>query len=176
MEAQRPRQGALYTVQKIVVGGLLLAAIAVMITGVFMRYVLVAITDWLDVDTFSFFWVEETGELIQTYLAMIGGAVAISEGAHFLINLMTHKLSPRAQQRVNLFNCLIIALFGALLAWQGWLTAKLNWTLGTPALGISLGWFYAATIVGGILLIFYAFRAATVPPPDPTDLTELKAD
>ena len=40
----------------------------------------------------------------------------------------------------------------------------LNWSLGTPALGISLGWFYAATIVGGILLIVYALRAMVHPP------------
>ncbi len=176
MEAGKPTKGVIYTIQKVVIGSLLLGAIGVMITGVFMRYVLVAITNALDMDTISFFWVEETGELIQTYLALIGGAVAISEGAHFLINVVTHKLSQRAQLAINMFNCLIIALFGALLAWQGWLTAKLNWTLGTPALGISLGWFYAATILGGFLLIIYAFRAATIPPPDPTDLSELRAD
>ena len=43
----------------------------------------------------------------------------------------------------------------------------LNWSLGTPAIGISLGWFYASTVAGGILIILYAIAAATQPPPDP---------
>jgi TRAP-type C4-dicarboxylate transport system permease small subunit len=166
-------QRAVYLAQKVVIGGLLLAALAVMITGVFLRYVMVPVTDWFDVDAISFFWVEETGEMLQTYLAMIGGAVAIAEGAHFTVNLFMHKLSPRVQQGVRVFNFAVIAVFGGLLAWEGWLTAKLNWSLGTPALGISLGWFYASTILGGILLIIYALRAAALPPPDPLDI---KAD
>ena len=69
-----------------------------------------------------------------------------------------------AWQIVNVFNCAVIAAFGGLLAWQGWLLTGLNWSLGTPALGISLGWFYAATIVGGLLLIVYALRAMVHPP------------
>ena len=167
---QSPVQRVIYHAQRIVIGGLLLAALVVMITGVFLRYVMVPITDWFDIDAVSFFWVEETGEMIQTYLALIGGAVAIAEGAHFTVNLIVHNWSPRAQHLVHIFNCAVIAVFGGLLAVQGWRTAALNWSLGTPALGISLGWFYAATILGGILLILYSLRAAALPPPNPLDI------
>jgi TRAP-type C4-dicarboxylate transport system permease small subunit len=159
--------------QRIVIGGLLLAALAVMITGVFLRYVMVPISYRLDIDVISFFWVEETGEMIQTYLALIGGAIAIAEGAHFTVNLWVNRLPAHLQQRIHAFNCAVIAVFGGVLAWQGWLTAKLNWSLGTPALGISLGWFYAATILGGVMLIAYALRAAALPPPNHLDI---KAD
>ena len=33
-----------------------------MIVGVFLRYIMVAITDWLELDPVNFFWVEEVGE------------------------------------------------------------------------------------------------------------------
>jgi TRAP-type C4-dicarboxylate transport system permease small subunit len=145
MQPQKPAQRAVYLAERIVIGGLLLVAIAVMITGVFLRYVMVPITNALDMGAISFFWVEETGELLTTYLALIGGAVAIAEGGHFMINLLVHKLPVRVQQFVNVFNRAVIAVFGGLLAWQGWRLVGLNWSLGTPALGISLGWFYAAT-------------------------------
>lgn len=158
-----PFSRAVHRAQRIVVGGLLLAAIAVMIAGVVLRYVMVPLTDALDVDTISFFWVEETGELLQTYLALVGGAVAIAEGGHFMINMLVHRLPARARAVVHAFNCVVIALFGGLLAWQGCRLVALNWSLVTPALGISLGWFYAATVVGGMLLIFYALRAAAHP-------------
>jgi TRAP-type C4-dicarboxylate transport system permease small subunit len=165
MEPQKSAQpGVVRSIEKMVIGGLLLACIGVMITGVLLRYVMVPITDALDMDAISFFWVEETGEMLQTWLALIGGAVAIAEGAHFTVNFLMHRFSQRAQQIVNVFNCAVIAAFGGLLAWQGWLLTGLNWSLGTPALGISLGWFYAATIVGGLLLIVYALRAMVHPP------------
>lgn len=170
MQPQKPALRVVDVVQRIVIGGLLLAAIAVMITGVFLRYAMVPITNALDMDSISFFWVEETGELLQTWLALIGGSVALAEGAHFMINSLVHKLPDRAQQFVKYFNCAVIAVFGGLLAWQGWRVAGLNWPLETPALGISLGWFYISTTVGGIILIIYAYRAATAPPPEHLDI------
>ena len=162
-----PLSRVVHLAQRIVVGGLLLAAIAVMITGVVLRYVMVPLTDALDLDTVSFFWVEETGELLQTYLALIGGAVAIVEGGHFMINVLVHRLPARARALVHAFNCVVIALFGGLLAWQGCRLVALNGSLGTPALGISLGWFYAAPVVGGVLLVFYALRTAAHPAAGP---------
>ncbi len=170
MQPEPPARSVIYHAQRILIGGLLLAAIAVMITGVFLRYVMVAITDWLDVDTISFFWVEETGELLQTWLTFIGGSIALAEGAHFMVNFVVHRFAPATQRYIHLFNCALIVAFGAVLAWEGWLVAKLNWSLGTPALGISLGWFYISTTVGGIILIIYAIRTAFVPPPAPLDL------
>jgi len=43
-----------------------------MIVGVFLRYVMVPITDRLDVDPINFFWVEEVGEYSLAWLTMIG--------------------------------------------------------------------------------------------------------
>jgi TRAP-type C4-dicarboxylate transport system permease small subunit len=159
-----PTPGIIHKLQKAVIGGLLLACIAVMITGVFLRYVMVPITDALDMDAISFFWVEETGEMMQTYLALIGGAIAIAEGAHFTVSFVVHRLPARTQHIINFFNYTVVAAFGGLLAWQGWQLAKLNWSLGTPALGVSLAWFYNAAVLGGILLIIYALRAMNNPP------------
>src|SRR5437762_7654252 len=44
---------------KIVLTGLLILAIGDLIVGVFLRYVMVPVTDWLDLDPINFFWVEE---------------------------------------------------------------------------------------------------------------------
>ena len=47
---------------RIVLTALLVVAIVDMLVGVFLRYVMLHITDWLDVDPINFFWVEEVGE------------------------------------------------------------------------------------------------------------------
>ena len=53
---------------KIVLTALLVLAIADMLIGVFLRYVVVEITDYLDLDPISFFWVEEVGEFGLAWL------------------------------------------------------------------------------------------------------------
>ena len=58
----RGRCSIVLAIPKIVTGGLVLLAIGVMLYGVFMRYIMLPITDWLDVDPVNFFWVEEVGE------------------------------------------------------------------------------------------------------------------
>ena len=150
-------------IPKILTGGLVLLAIAVMLYGVFMRYVMLPVTDWLDVDPINFFWVEEVGETALCWLTLVGAAVGVAERGHFTLNLVVHRLSPRAQHVIHVVNNLLIAGFGGLVAWLGVKLAALNATLTSPALEFSLAWLYAAATVGGILIALYALRAASDP-------------
>ena len=148
---------------RIVLGGLVLFAISVMLYGVFARYIMLPITDWLDIDQPDFFWVEEVGETTLAWLTMIGAAIAVKEHGHFALNLVTHRFSPRAQAVLKVFHNVIIAGFGGLVAWEGYKLVLLNMMLSSPALEISLGWLYASTVVGGILMALFALDAARRP-------------
>jgi len=138
---------------RVFVGFLVLFAISVMLCGVFLRYVMLPITDWLDVDPVNFFWVEEIGELALTWLVMIGAALGVRENSHFYLTVFTHKLSPTLQRVINIFNQLLIAAFGALIAWICFKLYVINQGLTSPALEISLGLFYVSATFGGILMI-----------------------
>ena len=148
---------AVLTVPKLVVGTLVLAAIGVMLVGVFLRYVMVPITDYFDVDPVNFFWVEEVGELLLAWLTMAGAGVGIAARSHFTL---TPRLPAGAQRVIQLFNHLLTAAFDGLVAWLGWGLVRLNKDLASPALEISLGWLYAAAVVGGILIALYALGTA----------------
>lgn len=155
--APRPTAAAtLLLVPKIALGALVLFAIGVMLVGVFLRYVMVQITDYLDVDPVNFFWVEEVGELTLAWLTLVGAGLGIAERSHFTLTLLTHRLPARAQRAIHAFNHLVIAGFGGLVAWLGWGLVRLNGGLASPALEISLGWLYGAAVVGGILIVLYA--------------------
>ena len=145
---------------RVVLGGLVLFAIGVMLSGVFLRYVMLPITDWLDVDPVNFFWVEEVGELTLTWLTMIGAAIGVAERSHFTLNIFVHRLPNAVQHGVHVFNHLLIAGFGGLIAWQCYKLAVLNGGLNSPALELSLGWFYVSATVGGIWMVLYALDAA----------------
>ncbi len=171
--AESPVVQALTTIPKIVVGGLVLFAIGTMLYGVLARYILLPITDWLDVDPVNFFWVEEVGETSLAWLTLIGAAIGVGERSHFALTVLTHRLSPGTQRMVHILNHAIIFAFAVLVAWLGWKLALLNASLTTPALEFSLAWLYAPAVVGGILMAIYAIRAgAGAADHDVTDVRE----
>jgi len=145
---------------KIVLTGLLILAIADLVVGVFLRYVVVAITDWLDLDPINFFWVDEVGEYSLAWLTMIGAGIGIAERAHFTLHVVTHHLPPTAQRAIHVATHLLIAGFGALALWYGIQLAIVNSLLTSPALELNLAWLYAAPAVGGALIVLYGLAAA----------------
>src|SRR3954471_17561529 len=113
---------------KIVLTGLLILAIGDLIVGVFLRYVMVPVTDWLDLDPINFFWVEEVGEYSLAWMTMIGAGIAIGERAHFTLRVLTHRLPMPAQRVIHILSQLLIAGFGVLAAWYGTKLAIVNST------------------------------------------------
>ena len=150
---------------KIVLTGLLILAIGDLIVGVFLRYVMVPVTDWLDLDPINFFWVEEVGEYTLAWLTMIGAGIAVSERAHFTLRVLTHRLPVPAQRVIHIATHLLIAGFGALAGWYGVRLAVVNSALTSPALELNLAWLYAAPAVGGALLVLYGLATAVEKPP-----------
>ncbi len=165
---------AVLAIPKIVVGGLVLLAIGTMLYGVFMRYVMLPVTDWLDVDPINFFWVEEVGETTLTWLTLIGAAVAVAERGHFTLTILTHHLPARAQRVIHVLNNLLIAAFGGIIAWLGFKLAILNSVLTSPALEFSLAWLYASAVAGGILIVLYALDAARQPSAPDHEITDVR--
>ena len=152
---------------KIVLTALLILAIGDMVVGVFLRYVVVAITDRLDLDPINFFWVEEVGEYSLAWLTMVGAGIGIAERAHFTLHVLTHRLPLAAQRAIHLATHFLIAGFGALAVWYGIQLAIVNSQLTSPALEINLAWLYIAPAVGGALIILYSLAAAFGPMPEP---------
>lgn len=149
---------------KIVLTSLLLVAIGDMIVGVFLRYVMLRVTDWLDLDPINFFWVEEIGEYSLAWLTMIGAGIGIGERAHFTLHVVTHRLPLAVQRVIHIAGHLLIVGFGALTAWYGLQLAIVNSLLTSPALELNLAWLYAAPAVGGVLIVLYALAAAVEAP------------
>jgi TRAP-type C4-dicarboxylate transport system permease small subunit len=153
----------LLLVPRILLGGLVLFAIGVMLYGVFARYILLPVTDWLDVDPPNFFWVEEVGETTLAWLTMIGAAIAVRERSHFALSLVTHRLSDGGRRWLHVAHNILIAAFAGLVAWEGCKLVGLNAMLTSPALEISLGWLYASIVAGGVLMALYALDLARHP-------------
>ncbi|WP_395709146.1 TRAP transporter small permease [Reyranella sp.] len=152
-------------IPKIVVALLLVAAIVNLLVGVFLRYVMIEVTDWLDVDPIRFTWVEEVGEMMLAWLTLIGAAIGVRERSHFALHALTHHFSSRTQSLIERVHHVLIAAIGGIAAWYGVKLCLLNRTLATPGLEINLAVLYASVVVGGVLLVIYAVSMIVAPPP-----------
>jgi TRAP-type C4-dicarboxylate transport system permease small subunit len=141
---------------RMLLGGLLLLAVGNLLVGVFLRYVVVEITDYFDLPGISFFWVEELGEFVLAWLTLIGAAIGIQEASHFALAVVVHRLPAGVQHWIVRVNHALIAAFGALTCYFGWRLSVLNAGLTSPGLQINLAWLYASAAVGGGLIAIYA--------------------
>ena len=159
-------------IPKIVVAFLLVAAIVNLLIGVFLRYVMIEVTDWLDLDPIRFTWVEEVGEMLLAWLTLVGAAIGVRERTHFTLHIL--HFSPGAQRWVDRFHYALVAVVGGISAWYGVKLCLLNRTLVTPGLEINLALLYASVVVGGVLLMIYAVSMIVAPPTDDRAIVPLE--
>lgn len=152
------------SIPKVVVSLLLIAAIINLLIGVFLRYIMVPVSDWMDWDPIRFTWVEEVGEMLLAWLTLIGAAIGIRERSHFTLHIV--QMSPAARRACDRIHYALVAVVGAIASWYGVKLCMINSTLTTPGLEINLAVLYASVVVGGALLVVYALSMIVSPPPD----------
>src|SRR5262249_45679410 len=109
---------------RVVIGLLLGVAIGNLLIGVFLRYVMVEVTDWLDMDPIRFTWVEEVGEFTLAWLTLLGAAIGVRERSHFTLLML--RFSPAATAWIDRIHHVLIAAFGLIAAWFGYKLCLLN--------------------------------------------------
>jgi TRAP-type C4-dicarboxylate transport system permease small subunit len=154
---------------KIAVTALITIAIINLLIGVFLRYFVGGITNYMDWDPVPFTWVEEIGEMALAWLTLVGAAIGIRSRSHFTLHVLTPRMSAAQQRGIEIFNHLMIAGLGLLAAFYGVNLCRINWTLKTPGLEISMALLYASAVVGGLLIAVYAISMIFAPPPHDPD-------
>ncbi len=147
-------------IPSVIVTALMVLAMADMLAGVFLRYVMTRISETFSLPYIEFFWAEEVGEFSLAWLTFIGAAIGIWKGVHFRLHVITHRLPPAGQRLIFSVHAGLIATFGLLVASYGWRVAVINGHSFSPGLSINLFWLYFSAVVGGVLIALYA--AATL--------------
>ena len=151
--------GWIAAVPHVVITVLMVVVIVDMLVGVFLRYVMTWISATFDLPSVRFFWVEEVGEWSLAWLTFIGAALGIRRGTHFAVHLVIDRLPAALRSAVLAGQCLVVVVFGALVAVFGWQVAELNSQSFSPALVLNLRWLYLSSVVGGVLIVVYGLVA-----------------
>ena len=151
----RGRLSWIGAIPHVVITVLMVVVTVDMLVGVFLRYVMTWVSATFDLPSIRFFWVEEVGEWSLAWLSFIAAALGIRRGIHFAVHLVINGLPLPLRRAVLAAQCLLIVLFGALLAIFGWQVAELNSQSFSPALVLNLRWLYLSSVVGGVLIVVY---------------------
>src|SRR5262247_2515738 len=99
------------------------------------------------------------GEWSLAWMSFIGAALGVRRGIHFAVHLVIDRFPVRLRRAVLAAQCLLIVLFGALVAVFGWQVAELNSQSFSPALVLNLRWLYLSSVAGGALMVVYGLIA-----------------
>ncbi|MCB0520447.1 MAG: TRAP transporter small permease [Lewinellaceae bacterium] len=116
--------------------------------GVFTRYALGSQAGWT----------EELARYLLIWIGMLGAAYASGQKMHLAIDLLSPKLSPKAQARLSIFINILIAGFAlTAMVFGGLRLMYITHTLGqtSAAMRVPIALVYSAIPVAGLLVVFY---------------------
>jgi TRAP-type C4-dicarboxylate transport system permease small subunit len=118
---------------------------AVVLIGVFTRYMLGEALPWP----------EELARYTMTWLSWIGGGLALRRGAHIATDLAINALPERARKAVLFVGNVLVAIFLVILIVYGWQLVGRAGFQTTAALGVSMQIPYAALPIGAVLMLYH---------------------
>jgi TRAP-type C4-dicarboxylate transport system permease small subunit len=137
---------ALSTAALWIAGGGMLAMTLVVAWHIFARYVLS--------DTPS--WTEPIVLQLMSWFILLGAAVGVRESFHLGLDILVHRLNAGLARLVDLAILVLIACFGAAMAWYGAKLAIGTWTATIPVLGLPGGFDFLPLVAGGGLIAVFA--------------------
>ena len=132
------------SIPKVVVSLLLVAAIVNLLIGVFLRYVMIPITDYMDWDPVRFTWVEEIGEMMLAYLTLIGAAIGLH--LHFSKRLLACLLAFAAGALISAL-AIELAYEGARSLHQHGFDARHAWMFVSAGFALGATAYYFASLI-----------------------------
>lgn len=127
----------------------LLAIVAVVALQVFGRYVL------NDTPT----WAESLALVLVLYVTMFGAAVGVRDAGHIGLESLVGLLLPPAWGRwVEVLIHLLVAAFGATMAWHAGLLAESVMGYKIPTLGLPEGINHVSLSLAGALIVLFSIE------------------
>ncbi|AQV98261.1 C4-dicarboxylate ABC transporter permease [Cupriavidus necator] len=127
--------------------GLIFLLLAVL-TQVFGRYVLNNTPTWA----------ETIALLLVLYVTLLGTAVGVRDAGHIGLESLLVLVPERIRKRIELLIHVLVASFGAVMAWNCALLALSVASYKIPTLGISEGWRYLPPVLSGTLIVLFSIE------------------
>lgn len=103
-------------------------------------------------------WAEALSLQLVLYVTALGVAVGVRDAGHIGLESLVSLLPESWRLKLELLIHALVALFGGLMTWSGWIWTEMKWSENDPMLGIPVGLNYLALVVAGGLIVLFSIE------------------
>ncbi|OUM00680.1 C4-dicarboxylate ABC transporter permease [Variovorax sp. JS1663] len=103
-------------------------------------------------------WAEDLALQLVLYVTALGVAVGVRDAGHIGLDSLVSLLPEGMRLKIEILIHALVAFFGAIMIWSGWMWTTLKWTDLKPMLHIPVGADYLALVVAGILIVLFSIE------------------
>lgn len=103
-------------------------------------------------------WTESVALQLVLYITALGVAVGVRDAGHIGLESLVTLLPQGLRLKVEVLIHALVAVFGAIMAWSGWIWTRLKWDELDPMLGIPAGLDYLALVIAGVLIVLFSLE------------------
>ena len=126
----------------------LIGIVSVVAIQVFGRYVL------NDTPT----WAESMALVLVLYVTMLGAAVGVRDAGHIGMESLLVLVKDEVRLKLEIVIHALVAVFGALMAWNGGVLAESVWGYNVPTLSVPEGLNHIPILVAGCLITLFSIE------------------
>ncbi len=103
-------------------------------------------------------WAESTALVLVLYVTLLGAAVGVRDAGHIGMESLLVLVPERIRNRMELLIHALVAVFGAIMSWNGAILAASVAPYKIPTLGISEAFNQAPLVVSGALIVLFSIE------------------
>jgi TRAP-type C4-dicarboxylate transport system permease small subunit len=103
-------------------------------------------------------WAEALALLLVLYITALGLAVGVRDAGHIGMDSIISLLPERLRLKLEVVIHALVGLFGALMAYNGYVWAALKWNDQKPMLPIPSSMDYVPLIIAGVLVVLFTIE------------------
>ncbi len=84
--------------------------------------------------------------------------MGVRDAGHIGLDSMVALLPVSMRLKIEILIHVLVAIFGGVMAWAGWIWTRLKWAELDPMLGIPEGVDYLALVIAGVLIVLFSFE------------------
>ena len=103
-------------------------------------------------------WAESTALVLILYVTLLGAAVGVRDAGHIGMESLLVLVPERVRNRMEILIHILVATFGALMAWNGGVLGLSVMDYNIPTLGISEGVNQMPMVISGTLIVLFSIE------------------
>ena len=103
-------------------------------------------------------WAEALAMLLVLYVTALGVAVGVRDAGHIGLESIVTLLPETWRLKLEILIHLLVGLFGALMAQNGYLWTTLKWSDQKPMLAVPSGLDFLPLVIAGVLIVLFSIE------------------